>query len=50
MEEFVRDYEGLVEVGIIAYEGLGSLGLALLKVFSAKWRLAWVSLRGSPWG
>ena len=48
MEDFGRDCERLAKVGIIAYEGLGSLGLALLKLFSAKWRLSWVSLRGIP--
>ena len=47
MEDFGRG-EGLVEVGIIAYEGLGSLGSTLLKVFAAKWRVDWVSLRGNP--
>ena len=50
MEEFGRDYEGLAKVGIIVHEGLVFLGLALSKVIVAKWRLAWVSLRGSPWG
>ena len=49
-EDFEIDDEGLAEVGIIAHEALGSLGLALSKVFSTKWRLAWVSLRGSLWG
>ena len=47
MEDFGIDDEGLAKVGIIVHEGLGSLGLALSKVFVARWRLAWVSLRGS---
>ena len=50
MEDFGREGEGLAEVGIIVYEGLGSLSVALLKVFVAKWRLVWVSLRSIPWG
>ena len=50
MEDFRRDGEGLYEVCIIAYKGLGSLGLALLKVFASKLRLSWISLRGIPWG
>ena len=33
MEDFGRDGGGLDEVGIIADKGLGSLGLALLKLF-----------------
>ena len=49
-EDFGREGEGLDKVGIITYKALGSLGSASLKVFAAKWRLAWVSLRGSPWG
>ena len=36
MEDFGREGERLAEVGIIVYEGLGSLGSAFLKVFSAK--------------
>ena len=28
---------------------LGSLGLVAWKRFATKWRLAWVSFRGSPW-
>ena len=50
MEDFGRDCEGLAEVSVIEDEGLSSLGLALLKVVVANWRLAWVSLRSRPWG
>ena len=50
MEYFGGDGEGLAKVGIIACEGLGYLDLALLKVFATKWRLAWVSLKGSLCG